>query len=807
MKRIAELACRLVALAGVLVVAAGCGDGSDAARRTIALSECRLPRLSIAAQCGTLEVPENRAAPNGRRIAIAVAMLPANTLDPKPDPLFVLPGGPGQAASQLGPFAAQLTGVRKDRDIVLVDPRGTGRSSPLDCEALKPEDSTLAALDLDFAQNAAVCARELAARGVDARQYTTEAWVADLDAMRAALGYRTINLWGGSYGTRVALEYLRRHPERVRSIVLDGVAPPSMRVTLDVWPSRDAALSALIGACAAAVPCRTAHPDLAATLASIRASLGAAGHEIPYVDPRTGDSRHVRITFDHVLAALQPFTYAPELRALLPEVIARAAAGDYGPLLANLDLVTGDLAGQLNTALHYSVTCTEDAPRVSHADAERARERAHGEPRAARARRVRRLAERHGTGGCRHSRHERRAGAHSFGRARSGHAARERCARREDALQQPARRRAWLRPHRDAPCLWPAARRGVHRRSDVREASEGLRGALREQRRARVVARPAWGARMITVDQLAKAFGKRAEVKAVAGVSFAAADGEITGLLGPNGAGKTTLLRMLATLMRPDSGGATIDGHDVVRDRYAVRRTIGVLSDARGLYPRLTGRENIRYFGALHGGSGGRLDARVEELVAALGIADIADRRAQGYSQGERMKVAIARALVHDPHTLLLDEPTNGLDIMSTRALRDAIARIARPGALSRLLVARDAGGHGAVRSHRDPRARQSDRHRHGRGARCAVRRSVARGRLRRAAGLRRGAGGMSAAGPSQGHPRERGEAQARRARPRARVAADAKLPRGSDARKEAARNCATSEGSKVAKAASVGGP
>jgi sodium transport system ATP-binding protein len=175
---------------------------------------------------------------------------------------------------------------------------------------------------------------------------------------------------------------------------------------------------------------------------------------------------------------------------------------------------------------------------------------------------------------------------------------------------------------------------------------------------------------MITVDQLAKAFGKHAEVKAVAGVSFAAADGEITGLLGPNGAGKTTLLRMLATLMRPDSGGATIDGHDVVRDRYAVRRTIGVLSDARGLYPRLTGRENIRYFGALHGGSGGPLDARVEELVAALGIADIADRRAQGYSQGERMKVAIARALVHDPHTLLLDEPTNGLDIMSTRALR-----------------------------------------------------------------------------------------------------------------------------------------
>src|SRR5664279_2692551 len=175
---------------------------------------------------------------------------------------------------------------------------------------------------------------------------------------------------------------------------------------------------------------------------------------------------------------------------------------------------------------------------------------------------------------------------------------------------------------------------------------------------------------MIAVDGIAKAFGQRREIVAVAGVSLAAADGEITGLLGPNGAGKTTLLRMLATLMRPDAGTATIDRRDVVRDRYEVRRNIGVLSDARGLYPRLTGRENIRYYGTLHGATAAALDARIDELVHALGIEDIADRRAQGYSQGERMKVAIARALVHDPHTLLLDEPTNGLDIMSTRALR-----------------------------------------------------------------------------------------------------------------------------------------
>jgi sodium transport system ATP-binding protein len=185
---------------------------------------------------------------------------------------------------------------------------------------------------------------------------------------------------------------------------------------------------------------------------------------------------------------------------------------------------------------------------------------------------------------------------------------------------------------------------------------------------------------VIVVDNLAKAFGKRGEVKAVAGVSFTAPDGAITGLLGPNGAGKTTLLRMLATLVVPDSGTATIDGRSVTADRYGVRQRIGVLSDARGLYLRLTGRENIGYYGALHGLAGSVLAERIDALVQTLGIAAIADRPAQGYSQGERMKVAIARALVHDPAVILLDEPTNGLDIMSTRALRDLLRDLAAGG-------------------------------------------------------------------------------------------------------------------------------
>ncbi|HVN34311.1 MAG TPA: alpha/beta hydrolase [Casimicrobiaceae bacterium] len=343
---------------------AGCGHG-DAPRRTIALGECRLPKVPLTAQCGTLEVPENRAKPEGRRISLAIAVLPANTLNPRPDPLFILAGGPGQAASFLGPFAALLTGVRKDRDIVLVDQRGTGRSSPLECTAFKLDDNAGTALDIDQVPKAAACAKELAAAGVDAAQYTTAAWIADLDAVRNALGYAKINLWGGSYGTRAALEYLRAYPARVRSIVLDGVAPPSMKVAIDVWPTRERALTAVLDACARSAPCRAEHPALQATLDGIREGLGPNGRDVTVTDPRTGAIETQHVTFDHVLAALEPLTYAPELSALLPEVIGSLSAGDYGPLFAGAMLVSGDLSEQLNSALHYSVTCTEDAPRIT----------------------------------------------------------------------------------------------------------------------------------------------------------------------------------------------------------------------------------------------------------------------------------------------------------------------------------------------------------------------------------------------------------------------------------------------------------
>ena len=182
---------------------------------------------------------------------------------------------------------------------------------------------------------------------------------------------------------------------------------------------------------------------------------------------------------------------------------------------------------------------------------------------------------------------------------------------------------------------------------------------------------------MIRVEQLRKQFGS---VTAVDDVSFVAGDGAVTGLLGPNGAGKTTTLRMLYTLMQPDAGRIMIDDVDAVADPLAAQARLGVLPDVSGLYPRLTARENVLYFGELQGLTGTALAARTDALLDRLDMRAIADRRTAGFSHGERTKVALARALVHDPHNVLLDEPTNGLDVMSTRAVREIIRRLRAEG-------------------------------------------------------------------------------------------------------------------------------
>lgn len=184
---------------------------------------------------------------------------------------------------------------------------------------------------------------------------------------------------------------------------------------------------------------------------------------------------------------------------------------------------------------------------------------------------------------------------------------------------------------------------------------------------------------MIEAQQLRKTFNK-GRVVAVDDVSFTARDGEITGLLGPNGAGKTTTLRMLYTLLEPDSGRMRVDGVDPQSEPLAIKRALGVVPDSRGLYDRLSARENIRYYGRLHGMSRADIENRLERMVEILDMGEFIDRRTTGFSQGQRVKVAIARALIHDPGTILLDEPSNGLDVMTTRALREFLRQLRADG-------------------------------------------------------------------------------------------------------------------------------
>lgn len=182
---------------------------------------------------------------------------------------------------------------------------------------------------------------------------------------------------------------------------------------------------------------------------------------------------------------------------------------------------------------------------------------------------------------------------------------------------------------------------------------------------------------MIEVKDLKKYYGA---VKAVDGVSFTCPDGRITGLLGPNGAGKTTVLRMIAGLIRPLGGTAIVDGHDVARDPQGVRSVLGVQSDMIGVYPRLTPREQFRYYGSFYGLKGKQLEEYIESTIRLLDMGEIAERRAQGFSRGQRQKIVLGRALVHQPHNIIMDEPTNGLDVMAVRETRDLIKALAEQG-------------------------------------------------------------------------------------------------------------------------------
>jgi len=331
------------------------------------LHPCSSSEGPIDAYCGTLSVFENRDTKQGRQIRLWITVLPAVRPE-SPDPLVFLAGGPGQGAAQL---ARQIRDVfrkvQRTRDIVLVDQRGTGKSHPLNCTSVS---NTLA--DVTEPDEAALARLDACLKGYDAdvRFYTTNIAMDDLDDVREHLGYKTFNLYGGSYGTRAALVYLRRHKEHVRSMVLDGVAPTDMRLPL--FTSRDAqrALDKLLSDCEASSSCDRAFPGLRLRVRSLLTRLETHPPRVRVVHPRTGVAEDVTIEARIVASILFSSLYSPLTASIVPTLIDDAEHNDFQALFA-LGLSGGGDDDNMSLGMRFSVLCTEDAGRVTPSDVER----------------------------------------------------------------------------------------------------------------------------------------------------------------------------------------------------------------------------------------------------------------------------------------------------------------------------------------------------------------------------------------------------------------------------------------------------
>jgi pimeloyl-ACP methyl ester carboxylesterase len=356
----------LVAFAAAGLALAACSPRPETAHPAIAFDTCRLPGVDSAAQCGTYEVWEDREAKAGRRIKLEIAVLPARMRAKDPDPLVVFAGGPGQGAvslaSQVMPLFARLNDTR---DVILIDQRGTGNSHPLDC----PDDADPSLQSLfEDALPRKLVEKCLASLDADPRQYGTSVAVEDLDDIVRALGHDKVNLWGGSYGTRVALEYLRRHGDRVRSVVLDGVAPSTMKLPLSFVDDGDNALRRLIEACESEERCRQTYPALGATISLVRSRLSQHPQRVSIADPRTGERETISVNENVFLSGLFRPLYVAELASLLPFGILSAAHGDFNPLLAQNLEFADDVSENLAVGMHLSVICAEDIPRITPED-------------------------------------------------------------------------------------------------------------------------------------------------------------------------------------------------------------------------------------------------------------------------------------------------------------------------------------------------------------------------------------------------------------------------------------------------------
>jgi pimeloyl-ACP methyl ester carboxylesterase len=332
----------------------------------IRFEPCRLEHpaglAAVAAECGTLTVAEDPDAAGGRTIDLRVARVPAVGAREGTAPLFLFAGGPGGAATDFyAATAPAFARIHRDRDIVLIDQRGTGRSNPLTCEF--DEDLLLEAGDAEILAASNACLAELSKRA-DVAQYTTSRAVVDVEAVRAALGVSTIDLYGVSYGTRVAVQYARRFRERVGALILDGVVAPERILGPDIALIAEAALAQVLARCASEAACSQAFGDPAVDYRALLAALRQAAVPVALPDPRTAAAKSLKFSHQHLAAALRLSTYNSASSAILPLALAAAhESGNFVPLATQYLLATESVSTQLAYGMHNSVICAEDAPR------------------------------------------------------------------------------------------------------------------------------------------------------------------------------------------------------------------------------------------------------------------------------------------------------------------------------------------------------------------------------------------------------------------------------------------------------------
>ena len=368
MRALTRILIALLAVVGATL--SGCDQPVRPSLRSAATSVCHLKGIDSELRCGSIEVPENRTAqPVGRKVRLWFAVNPAVARNALDDPVIVIAGGPGQSASSVaGVLMPLFSKLNRTRDIIFLDQRGTGHSEPLDCPPPKGMDDLASQLNPDLMiASLPDCAKGFAKRGIDVTHYLTEDAAADLDDLRRALGYDRLNLWSASYGTRVALEYLREFPAAVRSVVLDGAAPSSLHLPLDLAIDADQSLSTTINLCKKDDLCNRLHPGLNASLDQLFYRLNQ-GKEIAHVsDPVTGSMANIPFSTDTFASWLRTPLYNALTTSLVPEAVADAAAGDYDVLAALNLSVSGDVFDQLSLGMHLSVVCSEDMSGVSDA--------------------------------------------------------------------------------------------------------------------------------------------------------------------------------------------------------------------------------------------------------------------------------------------------------------------------------------------------------------------------------------------------------------------------------------------------------